>query len=61
MIFFVDGLLWVIALALGLVAASRSRQLLRASVREGVVDCVRLLPRIMRWLSRHLLILRVSI
>ncbi len=47
MIYFVDGLLWVIALGLGLVAASRSRALLRDSVREGVVDCVRLLPRIL--------------
>ena len=47
MIFFVDGLLWIIALALGLVAASRSRVLLRDSVREGVVDCMRLIPRIM--------------
>jgi len=47
MIYFVDGLLWVIALGLGLVAASRSRALLRSSIREGAVDCVRLLPRIM--------------
>jgi len=47
MIYFVDGLLWVIALGLGLVAAFRGRVLLRDSVREGVVDCVRLLPRIM--------------
>ncbi len=47
MIYFVDGLLWVIALGLGLIAASRSRTLLRDSAREGVVDCVRLLPRIM--------------
>jgi len=47
MIYFVDGLLWGIALVLGLVAASRSRHLLRDSVREGVIDCVRLLPRIM--------------
>src|SRR5581483_11673641 len=46
MIFFVDGLLWVIALVLGLIAASRSRMLLRDSVRVGVVDCVRLIPRI---------------
>jgi hypothetical protein len=46
-IFFVDGLLWVIALALGVVAASRSRVLLRDSAREGVIDCIRLLPRIM--------------
>ena len=27
MIYLVDGLLWVIAIALGLIAASRSRQL----------------------------------
>ena len=47
MIFFVDGLLWAIALALGLIAASRSRHLLRDSVREGVVDFLRLVPRIM--------------
>jgi uncharacterized membrane protein YraQ (UPF0718 family) len=47
MIYFVDGLLWVIALALGLIAASRSRAVLRDSVREGVVDCLRLIPRIM--------------
>jgi uncharacterized membrane protein YraQ (UPF0718 family) len=47
MIFFVDGLLWVIALGLGLSAVSRSRHLLRDSVREGVIDCVRLIPRIM--------------
>jgi uncharacterized membrane protein YraQ (UPF0718 family) len=47
MIFFVDGLLWAVAIVLALIAASRSRQLLRDSVREGVVDCARLLPRIM--------------
>ena len=47
MIYFVDSLLWVIALGLGLIAASRSRTLFRTSVREGAVDCVRLLPRIM--------------
>jgi hypothetical protein len=47
MIFFVDGLLWVIALALGLVAASRSRKLFTDSVREGTVDCIKLIPRIM--------------
>jgi hypothetical protein len=47
MIYVVDGLLWVIALGLGLIAASRGRTLLRDSAREGVVDCVRLLPRIM--------------
>jgi uncharacterized membrane protein YraQ (UPF0718 family) len=47
MIYFVDGLLWLIALALGLVAASRSRKLLRDSAREGAIDCLRLIPRIM--------------
>ncbi len=47
MIYFVDGLLWVIALALGLIAATRSQQLFRDSAREGLVDCLRLIPRIM--------------
>jgi hypothetical protein len=47
MIFFVDGLLWVIALALGVIAATRSRALARASIREGATDCVKLLPRIL--------------
>lgn len=47
MIFFVDGLLWVIALALGLIAASRSRKVFRDCVAEGTLDCVRLIPRIM--------------
>jgi uncharacterized membrane protein YraQ (UPF0718 family) len=47
MIYFVDGLLWGIALVLGVIAGSRSRHLLRDSVREGIVDCLRLLPRIM--------------
>ena len=47
MIYFVDGLLGLIALALGLVAASRSRKLLRDSAREGAIDCLRLIPRIM--------------
>jgi hypothetical protein len=46
-IFFVDGLLWVIALALGLIAASRSRAMLRASISEGLTDTVKLIPRIM--------------
>ena len=47
MIFLVDGLLWVIAIVLGLVAASRSRKLFRECVSEGTMDCVRLIPRIM--------------
>jgi hypothetical protein len=47
MIFFVDGLLWVIALALGLIAARRGRPLLFASIREGTTDCLKLIPRIM--------------
>jgi uncharacterized membrane protein YraQ (UPF0718 family) len=32
---------------LGLIAASRSRELLRASIREGLTDTVKLIPRIM--------------
>jgi hypothetical protein len=47
MIYFVDGLLWAIAAVLGLVAASRSRALLTTSIREGIVDCMKLIPRIM--------------
>ena len=47
MIFVVDGLLWVIAIALALVAASRSRALLRDSARLGTIDCIKLLPRIL--------------
>jgi hypothetical protein len=47
MIYFVDGLLWVIAIVLGLIAMSRSRKVFRDSVTEGAMDCVRLIPRIM--------------
>ncbi len=44
MIYFVDGLLWVIAIGLGLIAMSRSRKVFRDSVTEGAMDCVRLDP-----------------
>jgi hypothetical protein len=47
MIYFVDALLWLIAIVLALIAATRSRELLRNSAREGATDCVKLLPRIM--------------
>jgi uncharacterized membrane protein YraQ (UPF0718 family) len=47
MIYVVDALLWAIAAVLALVAASRSRALLLDSVREGLLDCLKLLPRIM--------------
>ena len=47
MIYFVDGMLWIIALALALVAAMRSRWLLRDSAREGVIDFFKLVPRIL--------------
>jgi uncharacterized membrane protein YraQ (UPF0718 family) len=47
MIFFVDGLLWLIALVLGAIAAQRSRALLFASIREGIFDCLKLIPRIL--------------
>lgn len=47
MIHLVDALLWIIAAALAVVAAQRSRALLRDSLREGAIDCVKLMPRIM--------------
>jgi uncharacterized membrane protein YraQ (UPF0718 family) len=47
MIYFVDGLLWLIAIVLAAIAARRSRALVRSSVREGTFDCIKLLPRIM--------------
>ena len=47
MIYLVDALLWGIALVLAVIAARRSPMLLRASAREGAVDCIKLLPRIM--------------
>ena len=47
MIVLVDGLLWAIALGLGLVAARRSKALVLNSIREGATDCLKLLPRIM--------------
>jgi uncharacterized membrane protein YraQ (UPF0718 family) len=46
-IYFVDALLWIIALALALVAAMRSHWLLRDSAREGVIDFFKLVPRIL--------------
>lgn len=46
-VYLVDGFLWLIAGVLALIAARRSRQLVKDSAREGLVDCVRLLPRIM--------------
>jgi uncharacterized membrane protein YraQ (UPF0718 family) len=46
-IYFVDVLLWIIAGALALIAATRSRMLLRDSAREGVVDFFKLVPRIL--------------
>jgi len=47
MIYLVDGLLWVIAIVLALIAGSRSKLLLRDGVREGVLDFFKLVPRIM--------------
>jgi uncharacterized membrane protein YraQ (UPF0718 family) len=43
---FVDILLWGIALALAVIAGMRSRSLLHTSARQGVVDFLRLMPRI---------------
>jgi uncharacterized membrane protein YraQ (UPF0718 family) len=47
MILFVDGLLFVIAVVLGLIALRRSRLLLTESIREGFWDFLKLIPRIM--------------
>lgn len=47
MIFFVDGLLFVIAIVLGLIALRRSRTVLTDSMREGFWDFLKLIPRIM--------------
>jgi len=43
---FVDLLLWAIAIVLAVVAGMRSQALLHVSVRQGVVDFLRLMPRI---------------
>ena len=48
MIFFVDGLLWVIALVLGAIAAhAQPCAALRAASARAVIDCLKLIPRIM--------------
>ena len=47
MIFFVDGLLFAIAIVLGLIALRRSRTVLTDSMREGFWDFLKLIPRIM--------------
>lgn len=47
MIFFVDGLLVVIAIVLGLIAFRRGRTVLTDSMREGFWDFLKLIPRIM--------------
>ncbi len=47
MVLFVDVLLWTIAAMLAVVAASRGRVLFRDSAREGLVDFVKLIPRIL--------------
>ena len=44
MIFFVDGLLFVIAIVLGLIALRRSRTVLTDSMREGFWDFLKLIP-----------------
>jgi uncharacterized membrane protein YraQ (UPF0718 family) len=46
-IFFVDGLLFVIAIVLGVIALRRSHLLFGESVREGFWDFLKLIPRIM--------------
>src|SRR5581483_5321150 len=47
MLFFVEGLLWVIVAALALAAAVRGRILFREGLREGVMDFLRLLPKVL--------------
>ena len=47
MVLIIDLLLWAIAIALAVAAGMRSRRVLTDSVREGVVDFVKLVPRIM--------------
>jgi hypothetical protein len=42
----IDILLWVLVVALGFLAAMRGRVLLNDGVREGVLEFIRLLPRI---------------
>lgn len=47
MIFLVDGLLFVIAAVLAVIAARRGGAILVASAREGGIDFFKLIPRIM--------------
>jgi uncharacterized membrane protein YraQ (UPF0718 family) len=47
LIFFVDGLLFVIAIVLGVIALRRGPIIFRESAREGFWDFVKLVPRIM--------------
>ncbi|MEW6449531.1 hypothetical protein [Leptospira sp. severe_002] len=46
-LFLVDGLLFVIAILLGLLAFRRGRTVMTDSIREGCWDFVKLVPRIM--------------
>lgn len=46
MILIVDGILWVIVVALAVTVAVRARPHLGTTTREGFMDAVRLLPRI---------------
>jgi uncharacterized membrane protein YraQ (UPF0718 family) len=47
MLFLVEGLLWVLVAALALATAVRGRILFREGVREGTMDFLRLLPKVM--------------
>ncbi len=47
MIYFLDAFLFAVAAVLALLAATRGRVVLRESAREGRLDFLRLLPRIM--------------
>lgn len=47
MIYFVEALLWILVAALGLATAVRGRILFNEGVREGTMDFLRLLPKVM--------------
>jgi uncharacterized membrane protein YraQ (UPF0718 family) len=47
MLYFVDGLLWLLVGVLALMTAMRGRILFQEGVREGATDFVRLLPKIL--------------
>jgi len=47
MIYFVEALLWILVAALALATALRGRILFNEGIREGAMDFLRLLPKVM--------------